>query len=218
MEKQRTKPKQKTWLILSRKINDIPQGSGRSSNEDESPRPEELNVWSQGTRHLVPTPSPKVQRPRLKYMANSEEEGVIREALAACRDHNYTRFNLERHVLSGENIPIQRLKRGDVVFPCTTHELYGPAQRRYIYWGTAKSGREKYLVFFTLVTNGGKDVIQGSHNWYLEPTKYRFAAEPYHERNAYVSWTQAVAISPPRRDPIFGCIKRQESCVLLLNQ
>ncbi|RSL78334.1 hypothetical protein CEP51_008301 [Fusarium floridanum] len=121
MEKQRTKPKQKTWLILSRKSTTFPRsevtkldpiglssskGSGRSSNEDESPRPEELNVWSQGTRHLVPTPSPKVQRPRLKYMDNPEEDGVIQEALAACRDHNYTRFNLERHVLSGEDIPI----------------------------------------------------------------------------------------------------------------
>ncbi|RSL56877.1 hypothetical protein CEP54_008566 [Fusarium duplospermum] len=209
MEKQRTKPKQKAWLRLSRKSTTSPRseatkldpagpssakGSGRSSNEDESPRPKELNVWSQGTRHLAPTPSPQAQRPRLKYMDNPEEDRVIREALAACRDHKYTRFNLERHVLSGEHIPIQRLKRGDVVFLCTTHELYGPGQRRYLYW----------------VTNGGKGVIRGSHNWFLEPTKYRFTAEPYHDRNAYVSWTQAVAISPPRRDSIFGCVVEEE--------
>ena len=158
MEKQRTKPTQKTWLRLSRKSTTSPgseatkldptgpsssKGSGRSSNEDESPRPEELNIWSQGTRHLVPSPSPQVQRPRLKYMDDPEDERVIRAALAACRDHQYTHLNLERHVLSGEHIPIQRLKRGDVVFLCTTHELYGPGQRRYLYWGTAKSGREK---------------------------------------------------------------------------
>ncbi|KAM6535137.1 hypothetical protein FALCPG4_004729 [Fusarium falciforme] len=202
MEKQGTKPKQKTWLRLSRKSTTSPgseatkldqtgpsssKGSGRSSSEDESPRPEELSVWSRGTRHLVPSPSPQVQRPRLKYMDDPEDERVIRTPLAACRDHQYTHFNLERHVLSGEHMPIQRLKRGDVVFLCTTHELYGPGQRRYLYWGTAKSGREKYLVFFTLVTNGGKGVVWGSYNWFLEPTAYRFVFETYHDRNAYAS-------------------------------
>lgn len=193
MEKQRTKPKQKTWPRLSRKPTTSPgseatkldpeepsssKGSGRSLNEDESPRPEELNVWSRGTRHLVPSPSPQVQSPRLKYMGNPEDERVIQAALAACRDHQYTHFNLERYVLSGEHIPIQRLKRGDVLFLSTPHELYGPGQRRYLYWGTAKSGREKYLVFFTLVTNGGKGVVRESHNWFLEPTAYRFVSEP----------------------------------------
>ncbi|KAH7271386.1 hypothetical protein B0J15DRAFT_544284 [Fusarium solani] len=143
-------------------------------------------------------------------MDNFEDERVIRAALAACRDHQYTHFNLERHVLSGEYILIQRLKFGDVVFLCTTHELYGPGQRRYLYWGTDKSGREKYLVFFTLVTNGGKGVVRGSHSWFLEPTAYRFVSEPYHDRNVHVSWTQAMAISPPRQDSIFGCIDEEE--------
>ncbi|KAJ4315583.1 hypothetical protein N0V84_008293 [Fusarium piperis] len=222
MEEQPKKPKQKNWLRLSRKPTTSPgseaakqgpssdNGSGRLSDEDESLRLGELNVWSRGTHHLVPPPSPQVQRPRLKYMDNPEDEGVICEALAACRDHQYTRMNLRRHVLSGERIPIQRLKRGDVVFLCTTHELYGPGQRRYLYWGTAKSGRQKYLVFLTLVTSGGKGVVRGLHRWFLEPTAYRFSFEPYRSRNAYVSWTRAVAISPARRDSIFGCINQEE--------
>lgn len=223
MEKKQTNPKQKAWVRLGRKSTASPRsettnqdptssskGSRCPSSKDEPSRPEELNVWNRGTRHLVPSPSPQAQRPRLKYMDNPEDERVIRAALAACRDHQYTHASLERHVLSGERIPIQRLRRGDVVFLCTTHELYGPGQRRYLYWGTAASGREKYLVFLTLVTSGGKGVVRGPHSWFLEPTAYRFSFEPYRSKNAYVSWTRAVAIPPARRDTIFGCVDEEE--------
>ncbi|KAM0439784.1 hypothetical protein ACHAPT_000879 [Fusarium lateritium] len=143
-------------------------------------------------------------------MDNPEDEQVILLALVVCRDDEYTHTNLERHVLAGEQIPIQRLKRGDVVFLCTKHELYGPAQRRYLYWGTGTSRGERYLVFLTLVTNNGRGVVWGLHNWFLESTAYSFCDRPHFRNNTYVSWTQAVAIYPPRRDSVFGYVDERE--------